>query len=46
MKLVMYDAGQGPRVGALEQGGIVDLGFDGDMLAFIEAGAPIPRVHR
>jgi 2-keto-4-pentenoate hydratase/2-oxohepta-3-ene-1,7-dioic acid hydratase in catechol pathway len=41
MKLVTYDAGQGPRVGALEQGSIVDLGFDGDMLAFIEAGAPI-----
>src|SRR5579875_1365767 len=41
MKLVTYDAGQGPRVGALEQGGIVDLGFDGNMLAFIEAGAPI-----
>jgi 2-keto-4-pentenoate hydratase/2-oxohepta-3-ene-1,7-dioic acid hydratase in catechol pathway len=41
MKYVTYDAGQGPRVGALENGGVVDLGFDGDMLAFIEAGAPI-----
>jgi 2-keto-4-pentenoate hydratase/2-oxohepta-3-ene-1,7-dioic acid hydratase in catechol pathway len=44
MKLITYDAGQGPRVGAIENGGIVDLGFAGDMLAFIEAGAPIgPR---
>lgn len=41
MKFVTYDAGQGPRVGAIEQGSVVDLGFDGDMLAFIEAGAPV-----
>lgn len=41
MKFVTYDAGNGPRVGALENGGVVDLGFDGDMVAFIEAGAPI-----
>src|SRR5579863_6679765 len=41
MKLVTYDAGQGPRVGAIEQENVVDLGFDGDMLAFIEAGAPV-----
>jgi 2-keto-4-pentenoate hydratase/2-oxohepta-3-ene-1,7-dioic acid hydratase in catechol pathway len=40
MKLVTYDAGDGPRVGALEDGSVVDLGFDGDMVAFIEAGAP------
>jgi 2-keto-4-pentenoate hydratase/2-oxohepta-3-ene-1,7-dioic acid hydratase in catechol pathway len=40
MKYVTYDAGQGPRVGAIEQESVVDLGFDGDMLAFIEAGAP------
>jgi 2-keto-4-pentenoate hydratase/2-oxohepta-3-ene-1,7-dioic acid hydratase in catechol pathway len=40
MKLVTYDAGDGPRVGALEGGDVVDLGFDGDMVAFIEAGAP------
>jgi 2-keto-4-pentenoate hydratase/2-oxohepta-3-ene-1,7-dioic acid hydratase in catechol pathway len=39
MRLVTYDAGGGPRVGALEDG-VVDLGFDGDMVAFIEAGAP------
>jgi 2-keto-4-pentenoate hydratase/2-oxohepta-3-ene-1,7-dioic acid hydratase in catechol pathway len=41
MKLVTYEAGAGPRVGALEDGGVVDLGFDGDMVAFIEAGAPV-----
>ncbi|MGH3033689.1 MAG: fumarylacetoacetate hydrolase family protein [Gaiellaceae bacterium] len=40
MKLVAYDAGQGPRVGALENGSVVDLGFEGDMVAFIEQGAP------
>src|SRR5260221_13323579 len=40
MKLVTYEAGSGPRVGALVNGEIVDLGFDGDMVAFIEAGAP------
>ena len=40
MRLVTYDAGDGPRVGALEDGALVDLGFDGDMVAFIEAGAP------
>jgi 2-keto-4-pentenoate hydratase/2-oxohepta-3-ene-1,7-dioic acid hydratase in catechol pathway len=40
MKLVTYEAGEGARVGALEDGGVVDLGFDGDMVAFIEAGAP------
>lgn len=41
MKLVTYDAGRGPRVGALESDGIFDLGFNGTMIAFIEAGAPI-----
>jgi 2-keto-4-pentenoate hydratase/2-oxohepta-3-ene-1,7-dioic acid hydratase in catechol pathway len=41
VKLVTYDAGAGPRVGALEDGAVVDLGFDGDMVAFIEAGAPV-----
>jgi 2-keto-4-pentenoate hydratase/2-oxohepta-3-ene-1,7-dioic acid hydratase in catechol pathway len=43
MRLVTYDAGAGPRVGALEDGGVVDLGFDGDMVAFIAAGAPAGR---
>jgi len=42
MKLVTYVAGaQRPRVGMLENGGVVDVGFDGGMLAFIEAGAPL-----
>jgi 2-keto-4-pentenoate hydratase/2-oxohepta-3-ene-1,7-dioic acid hydratase in catechol pathway len=40
MRLVTYDAGEGPRVGALENGGVADLGFEGDMVAFIAAGAP------
>jgi 2-keto-4-pentenoate hydratase/2-oxohepta-3-ene-1,7-dioic acid hydratase in catechol pathway len=40
VKLVTYTAGRGPRVGALEDGSVFDLGFDGDMVAFIEAGAP------
>jgi 2-keto-4-pentenoate hydratase/2-oxohepta-3-ene-1,7-dioic acid hydratase in catechol pathway len=41
MKFVTYDAGNGPRVGMLENGGVVDIGFDGDMVAFIEARAPV-----
>jgi 2-keto-4-pentenoate hydratase/2-oxohepta-3-ene-1,7-dioic acid hydratase in catechol pathway len=46
MKLVTYDAGAGPRVGMLEDGGIVDLGFGGDMVDFIARGAPIgTRTH-
>jgi 2-keto-4-pentenoate hydratase/2-oxohepta-3-ene-1,7-dioic acid hydratase in catechol pathway len=40
MRLVTYDAGNGPRVGALAGDGTVnDFGFDGDMVAYIEAGA-------
>jgi 2-keto-4-pentenoate hydratase/2-oxohepta-3-ene-1,7-dioic acid hydratase in catechol pathway len=39
VKLVTYDAGRGPRVGSLEDGSVFDLGFDGDMVSFIEAGA-------
>ena len=41
MKLVTYEAGEGPRVGRLDDDGVVDVGFDGDMVAFIEAGAPV-----
>jgi 2-keto-4-pentenoate hydratase/2-oxohepta-3-ene-1,7-dioic acid hydratase in catechol pathway len=41
VKLVTYDAGAGPRVGALDDARVVDLGFEGDMVAFIEAGAPV-----
>jgi 2-keto-4-pentenoate hydratase/2-oxohepta-3-ene-1,7-dioic acid hydratase in catechol pathway len=41
MKLVSYEAGGGPRVGVLRGERVVDTGFDGDMVAFIEAGAPV-----
>ncbi len=41
MKLVTYEAGHGPRVGLLDGEAIVDVGFEGDMVAFIEAGAPV-----
>jgi 2-keto-4-pentenoate hydratase/2-oxohepta-3-ene-1,7-dioic acid hydratase in catechol pathway len=40
VRLVTYDGGAAPRVGLLEDGVVSDLGFDGDMVAFIEAGAP------
>jgi 2-keto-4-pentenoate hydratase/2-oxohepta-3-ene-1,7-dioic acid hydratase in catechol pathway len=40
MRLVTYDAGSGARVGALEGETVHDLGFDGDMVAFIATGAP------
>jgi 2-keto-4-pentenoate hydratase/2-oxohepta-3-ene-1,7-dioic acid hydratase in catechol pathway len=44
MKLVTYVAGdQKPRVGVLENGRVVDVGFEGDMIAFIEAGAPVGK---
>jgi 2-keto-4-pentenoate hydratase/2-oxohepta-3-ene-1,7-dioic acid hydratase in catechol pathway len=39
VRLVTYDAGAGPRVGVLEGDGVADVGFDGDMVAFIAAGA-------
>ena len=41
MKLVSYEAGHGPRVGLLDGEAIVDVGFESDMVAFIEAGAPV-----
>ncbi len=41
MKLVTYESAHGPRVGALEGDSVFDLGFEGDMVAFIEAGAPV-----
>ncbi|MBD0330612.1 MAG: fumarylacetoacetate hydrolase family protein [Thermoleophilia bacterium] len=41
MKLVSYEAGGGPWVGVLRGERVVDTGFDGDMVAFIEAGAPV-----
>jgi hypothetical protein len=41
VKLVTYDVGRGARVGVLEGDDVLDVGFDGDMVAFIEAGAPV-----
>jgi len=40
MRYVTYDAGAGPRVGTLDGDAVLDAGFDGDMVAFIAAGAP------
>jgi 2-keto-4-pentenoate hydratase/2-oxohepta-3-ene-1,7-dioic acid hydratase in catechol pathway len=40
VKYVTYEAGAGPRVGILSDDAVLDAGFDGDMVAFIEAGAP------
>jgi 2-keto-4-pentenoate hydratase/2-oxohepta-3-ene-1,7-dioic acid hydratase in catechol pathway len=43
VKLVTYEAPDvnGRRVGYLDGAVVVDAGFDGDMVAFIEAGAPV-----
>ena len=41
MKYVTYSSGHGGRVGYLDGDVVVDAGFDGDMVAFIEAGAPL-----
>ena len=46
MKVVTYDAGGGGRVGVLDGDTVVDAGFDGDMVAFIEAGAPVNSGER
>jgi hypothetical protein len=40
VKYVTYQAGDGGRVGRLDGATVLDVGFDGDMTAFIEAGAP------
>lgn len=40
MKYVTYSAGGPPRVGILDPEGVLDAGFDGDMVAFIAAAAP------
>jgi 2-keto-4-pentenoate hydratase/2-oxohepta-3-ene-1,7-dioic acid hydratase in catechol pathway len=39
VKLVTYDSGAGARVGVLDGDDVVDAGFDGGMVAFIETGA-------
>ncbi len=40
MRYVTYAAAAGPRVGVLDGDTVLDAGFDGDMVAFIAAGAP------
>ncbi len=45
MKLVTYEAGSAPRVGILEGDAVLDAGFDGDMISFIEAGAQVGDTH-
>ena len=40
MRLVTYAAGDTARVGVLDGEEVIDAGFDGDMVAYIEAGAP------
>ena len=40
MRYVTYAAAAGPRVGVLDGDAVLDAGFDGDMVAFIAAGAP------
>jgi 2-keto-4-pentenoate hydratase/2-oxohepta-3-ene-1,7-dioic acid hydratase in catechol pathway len=41
MRYVTYAGDSGPRVGVLDGEQVLDAGFDGDMIAFIEAGAPV-----
>ncbi|MCU1618731.1 MAG: fahA [Modestobacter sp.] len=41
MKYVTHLSPDGPRVGRLDGDVVTDLGFDGDMIAFITAGAPV-----
>ncbi|HEY2317186.1 MAG TPA: fumarylacetoacetate hydrolase family protein [Solirubrobacteraceae bacterium] len=41
MRLVTYAAGESARVGILDGEEVIDAGFDGDMVAYIEAGAPL-----
>lgn len=43
MKYVTYEIEGRQRVGLLEGDVVLDAGFDGDMVAFIEAGAPAGR---
>ena len=41
MKYVTYRTDDGGRVGFLDGDTVIDAGFDGDMVSFIEAGAPV-----
>jgi 2-keto-4-pentenoate hydratase/2-oxohepta-3-ene-1,7-dioic acid hydratase in catechol pathway len=45
MRYVTYEASDGPRVGVLDGDAVLDAGFDGDMVAFIAAGAPTGRTR-
>ncbi|TDC56584.1 fumarylacetoacetate hydrolase family protein [Jiangella ureilytica] len=45
-RYVTYAADGATRVGYLDGDDVVDLGFDGDMVAFIEAGAPHGTTRR
>ena len=40
MKYVTYTSELGARVGVIDGDYVYDAGFEGDMVAFIEAGAP------
>ncbi len=44
MKYVTYEQGGLRKVGLLENDEIMDVAFDGDMVAFIEEGAPIGKL--
>ena len=41
MRYVTYESAGRRRVGLLDGDAVLDAGFDGDMVAFIEAGAPV-----
>ena len=41
MKFVTYKGDLGNRVGVMDGDRVYDAGFDGDMVSFIEAGAPV-----
>ena len=41
MKFVTYAGESGARVGVLDGNDVYDVAFEGDMVAFIEAGAPV-----
>ncbi len=43
MKYVTYAGEHRDRVGVIDGGHVFDAGFDGDMIEFIEAGAPVGK---
>lgn len=46
MRFVTYQDASGLRVGYLDSDSVWDAGFDGDMVEFITAGAPLGRTRR